>query len=371
MHDPFALGDALGPAKVIHVRQPEIGLRGTLVVDNVAAGPSIGGLRIGREVTTEECFRLARAMTFKNAAAGLRHGGGKSVLVGDPHMPRAQKERLVRAFACALRGESDYVFGPDMGTDEACMGWVHDEIGRAVGLPRELGGIPLDELGATGFGLRHAAEVAAAGLGLSLAGARVVIQGFGSVGIHAARQLAGLGARIVGVADSRGGVADPDGFDVEALVATKRAGRSVAEHPGAKPATSAELIELACEIWIPAARPDAIGVAEAERLRAKLVVPGANIAVTAEAERSLAARGVLCLPDFIVNAGGVICAAAEYRGATERQAFEEIAERIRANTQAVIEASRAGGILPREAAAEIALARVQRAMRARRWGIYS
>jgi len=152
MEDVFQFADELGPAKVIHVHEPRLGLRGILVVDNVATGPSIGGLRIAPDVSAAECFRLARAMTLKNAAAGLRHGGGKSVLFGDPRMPRLKKEQLIRAFACALKNETDYIFGPDMGSDEECMAWVKDEIGRSVGLPKELGGIPLDEIGATGWG---------------------------------------------------------------------------------------------------------------------------------------------------------------------------------------------------------------------------
>jgi glutamate dehydrogenase (NAD(P)+) len=352
------------------VREPSIGLRATLVVDNVAVGAAIGGLRIAPDVSTEECFRLARAMTLKNAAAGLPHGGGKSVLVGDPHMPREKKELLVRAFACALRGETDYVFGPDMGTDETCMAWVDDEIGRAVGLPSARGGIPLDELGATGFGLRHAAEVAAKHSGFSIDGARFVVQGFGSVGIHAARLLAAEGALLVGVADSRGALVDPAGLDVAALVALKREGKSVVELDRGAKATAAELIGVACEIWIPAARPDAIRASDAPQMRARLVVPGANIAVTHEAEQLLAARGVVCLPDFIANAGGVICAAAEYRGASEKEAFAEIAERIRANTGAVLEAAQAQGVTPRAAAEDLALARVRAAMATRRWSIY-
>jgi glutamate dehydrogenase (NAD(P)+) len=109
--DPvFRFADRLGPAKIVHVHEPGVGLRGTLVVDNVAAGPSIGGLRMAADVSTEECFRLARAMTLKNAAAGLPHGGGKSVLYGDPRMPTEEKERLVRAMACALGDVQDYIF---------------------------------------------------------------------------------------------------------------------------------------------------------------------------------------------------------------------------------------------------------------------
>ncbi len=370
MSDPFVFADDLGPAKIIQVHEPGLGLRGTLVVDNVAAGPSIGGLRMAPDPSTEECFRLARAMTLKNAAAGLPHGGGKSMLRGDPHGPREHKERLIRAFACALRGSQEYIFGPDMGTDETCMAWVHDEIGRAVGLPRELGGIPLDELGATGFGLKHAAEVAARHVNMSLDGARVVIQGFGSVGLHAARQLAAEGAVLVGAADSRGAVASPRGLDVEALAALKRAGRSVAEHGEGQRITAQELVALACEIWIPAAQPDAIRAEDADRVQARLIVPGANIGVTDEAERRLAARGVVCLPDFIANAGGVICAAMEWSGATQSAAFAAIAERIRANTQAVLEAARSRGVRPRQAAVDLAVERIRRAMQTRRWSIF-
>jgi glutamate dehydrogenase (NAD(P)+) len=131
MEDVFQYADELGPAKIIHVYEPSIRLKAILVVDNVAKGPSIGGLRMAPDVSTEECFRLARAMTMKNAAAGLSHGGGKSVLYGDPKMPKKDKERLIRGFACALRNVDEYIFGPDMGTDEECMAWVKDEIGRS------------------------------------------------------------------------------------------------------------------------------------------------------------------------------------------------------------------------------------------------
>jgi glutamate dehydrogenase/leucine dehydrogenase len=116
-------------------------------------------------------------MTLKNAAAGLPYGGGKSVVFGDPKMATVEKERLVRAFAWAIGDLVDYIPGPDMGPDEMAMGWITDETGRAVGLPRELGGIPLDEIGATGFGLGVAIEVAAGRLGLPLAAARVASRG--------------------------------------------------------------------------------------------------------------------------------------------------------------------------------------------------
>jgi glutamate dehydrogenase (NAD(P)+) len=368
--EDFRFADELGPKRVIHVYEPALGLRGTLVVDNVAAGPAIGGLRMARDVTTEECFRLARSMTLKNAAAGLPHGGGKSILYGDPEMPVAEKEQLIRAMACALGDCEDYIFGPDMGTNESCMAWVKSEIGRAVGLPRELGGIPLDELGATGFGLAHCAEVATEWCGLELPGARVVLQGFGAVGSHAARFLGERGAIIVGVADARGSIADPKGLSVEALLALRRERRSVAELDPDRAAPRDAVIDVECEIWIPAARPDVIRADNVDRLRTKLVIPGANIPMTPDAERTLHERGVVCVPDFVANAGGVICAAMEYHDATEALAFEAIEARIRDNTRQVLDQSRARGETPREAALELAGERVQRAMGYRRWSIF-
>jgi glutamate dehydrogenase (NAD(P)+) len=187
--ETFRFCDDLGPARILHIYEPALDLRAILVVDNVAAGPAIGGVRMAADVSLEECVRLARAMTLKNAAAGLAHGGGKAVIFADPRVDPADKEQLVRAFARALGPIADFIVGPDMGTNETAMAWVKDEIGRCVGLPREVGGIPLDEIGATGFGLAACAEVAAPSARMELKGARVAVQGFGSVGRHAARFL--------------------------------------------------------------------------------------------------------------------------------------------------------------------------------------
>jgi glutamate dehydrogenase (NAD(P)+) len=365
--------DEMGPLKIIHVHEPSVNLRGILVVDNVARGPSIGGVRMAPDVSELECFRLARAMTLKNAAADLPHGGGKSVLFGDPGMPREQKEAIVRAFACALAEVEQYIFGPDMGTNEECMGWVHDEIGRAVGLPSAIGGIPLDEIGATGWGLLHAARAGCEATGIPLSGARVAIQGFGAVGRHAARFMAAEGAVVVAAADSRGTVSCKDGLDVNRLLALKREGGSVVDYPAGPQVSTGEpddVINTACEILVPAARPDVITVDNVDRLQTRMVVSGANIAVEADAEPLLQSRGVLCIPDFIANAGGVICAALEYQGATQAQAFAAIEEKVGNNVRTVLANSRRDGTLPRDAAVELATARVRRAMDLRRWSLF-
>lgn len=355
------MGDELGPAKVVLMRDPGVGLDAIVVVDNVACGPAIGGIRMAADVGTIETMRLARAMTLKNAAAGLAHGGGKAAIVHDATCNIERKQVLIRAFARGMRDLLEYIPGPDMGTNERCMAWIQDEIGRAVGLPRVLGGIPLDEIGATGFGLAIAAEVAAPAIGLDLDGARVAIQGFGAVGRHAARFLAKRGARLVAASDSRGTVCNPDGLHVESLLAHKRTA-SLGDFPGGQSFDREAILTVDCDIWIPAARPDVLDETRARDLRAKLVLQGANIPATPAAEKVLHERGILNVVDFIANAGGVICASVEYHGGTEQQALATIEERIRWNVTELIARVRSERILPREAALALATARVREAM---------
>jgi glutamate dehydrogenase (NAD(P)+) len=370
MTDVFSYSDDLGPLKVIHVNIPKHNVKGILVIDNVAAGPSIGGLRLAPDVSLQECFRLARSMTLKNAAAGLQHGGGKSVMVGDPEMPGEQKEAMIRAFARALEGETDYIFGPDMGTDETCMAWIKDEIGRAVGLPRAIGGIPLDELGATAYGLACVADIAIDFCDFDLDGARLAVQGFGSVGMHAARFLSERGVKLVAAADIRGTIFNQQGLDVDALMAHKMAGQSVSSFSGGDTLDNDDIIGVDCDIWVPAARPDIINMENVDRFKAKLILQGANIPITVEAEHSLEESGVVNVPDFIANAGGVICAAMEYHGQTQTGAFNAIKEKISHNTREVLERTRHEKGSTREVATRLATERIHAAMETRRFGVF-
>ena len=371
MEDLFSFADELGPAKIVHACEPSVGLKAVLVIDNVAKGPAIGGVRMATDVTTEECIRLARAMTFKNAAAGLPHGGGKVVLLGDPKMPADRKEQLIRALAQLLRSEQEYIFAPDMGTNEECMAWVRDEISRVVALPREIGGIPLDEIGATGWGLSHVVDIALNYCDFELEDARIVVQGFGAVGRNVARFLTARGARLVAVADSRGATHNPEGLDVSALLELKAAGKSVADYADSTRLESDAVIDVECDIWIPAARPDVVNEGNVHRLKTRLVVEGANIPFTLGAEEYLHERGVLCIPDFIANAGGVICAAMEYHGATQAAAMQTIEEKLRRNTEQVMETAKSKLIMPRQAATEMAEQRVHKAMGFRRFSLFS
>lgn len=255
------------------------------------------------------------------------------------------------------------------------MAWIKDEINRNVtGLPAEAGGIPIDQIGATAWGLRHAIEVAlpycSCPVGFTLAKARVAIQGFGAVGMNAARFLAEQNAILVGAADSQGSIYDADGLDVNKLIRLKEAGKSVVDYPDGEKSDRDAIVGFDCDIWIPAARPDVITEKNMERLKAKLVVEGANIPLTAGAEKYLHKKGILCVPDFIANSGGVICAAMEYRGKIESEAMEVIEKKIRANTRQVLEESRIKKITPREAAMNLAVTRVEKAMSYKRWSIY-
>lgn len=371
MQDVFDFADELGPSKIIHVYEPSVNLKAVLVVDNVAKGPSIGGIRMAEDVSTEECVRLARAMTFKNAAAGLPHGGGKIVVYGDPKMPRTQKEPILRAMSASLRNEEDYIFAPDMGTDEECMAWIKDEVGRVVGLPREVGGIPLDEIGATGWGLSHVTDVALRYCDFELSGARVVIQGFGAVGKNTAMFLAKQGAVLIATADTGGAIVNSEGLDINELIALKAQGKSVTEYSKGKKLDGDALIDIECDIWIPAARPDVINEQNVARLNTRLVVEGANIPITHGAEKILYERGILYVPDFIANAGGVICAAMEYQGANQAAALASIEEKVRRNTEMVLERARKETVLPRQAAMELAIERVKKAMSFRRFSLFS
>lgn len=352
--------DDIGPAKVIRLYSAKEHLRAVVVIDNIALGPAIGGVRVSQTVTAEEVWRLARTMTLKNSIAGLSHGGAKAGIIADPANPAM--ERWFRIFARMIRELTEYIPGPDLGCAEAAMAWIHDENGRAVGLPEEIGGLPLDKLGATGFGLAECAEVAAPLAGIKLAGARLAIQGFGSVGKAAARFFAARGAIITAVADSHGAVHNPDGIDVDELIVVKQETGSVITYGKGSRITKEGLFGVECDILIPAATADVIHEGNAAAIKARLILEGANIPSTVRAEKLLHARGILVVPDYIANAGGVIMAAMEYAGKTEQEAFAAIGERIRKNTRLILEKSAGEMILPRAAADALARERLRKAM---------
>lgn len=357
--------DELGPAKVIFLR-PCAGVEAVVVVDNVALGPAIGGVRMRPDITAGEVARLARAMTMKNAVAGLPHGGAKSGIAALPDLAPVDHERVMRAFARAIEHLTEYIPGPDMGTSETSMGYVYDEIGRCVGLPSVLGGIPLDQLGATGFGVAVCADVLSEAKLLDLEGARVVIEGFGAVGSNAAAALAERGALIIAVSDVQGAIWEPGGLDVPALVRFEHGDGSVSGFGGGRAIPRDDILGLDCDIFIPAAQPDVVTADNAGKIAARVVIEAANIPLTREAETELYERGVLCVPDVVANSGGVICAAAEHRGAGRAEAFAEIEDKIRATTAELLDRTRDMMLTPRAAAVQMAESRLAQALAVRR-----
>jgi len=356
----FQYSDEIGPEKVLYVYDPKTKLQGILVVDNTVCGPAIGGIRMAPDVSTEEIFRLARAMTFKSAAADLRHGGGKGGIIADPKSEN--KYELIRSFSRAIGPIAEYIPGPDMGTDERCMAIVYDEIGRAIGLPRELGGIPLDEIGSTGYGVVISTEVACEYVLLDLSKATVAVEGFGAVGKAVVKFLTEKGAKVLAISDSKGAIYQPDGLNYEKLLKAKQTTGEVKNYEGGRIIENEDLFRLPVDILIPGARPDAISNKNVRDIKATLVVEAANIPATMEAERILHDRGILVVPDFIANAGGLITAAVEYRGGTENEAFKMIEDKIARNTKIVLDMARDQKMLPRVAAEKMAKERVLKAM---------
>lgn len=358
------LFDEIGPSEIIQLYFPASKFNAIVVVDNTALGPSIGGVRVSLDVTVDEVRRLARTMTMKNSIAGLAHGGGKAAIIADPRDPK--KEIYFRVFAQAIKGITNYIPGPDMGSNEECMAWVYDEIQRSCGLPEEIGGLPLDKLGATGFGLAECAVVASRYAKIDLKRARVAIHGFGSVGKAAARFLSEKGSKIVAVSDTKGTIYNPDGLNLMELMDIKEKTGSVINYKDGIIKGIEDVFKTECEILIPAATPDVITINNANDIKARLVLQGANIPATYEAEKILFDRGIVSVPDFIANAGGVIMAAMEYAKKSEKEAFIAISEKIKKNTELILKRSFDDGIVPRDAAEEIAKSRVLKAMKYKR-----
>ncbi|KQX74186.1 Glu/Leu/Phe/Val dehydrogenase [Aeromicrobium sp. Root472D3] len=369
--------DEWGPEKVVMVSDRRTGMKGVLVIDNTALGMGKGGTRMSPTLTVDEVARLARTMTWKWAVSGLFHGGAKAGIRSDPSAP--DKEAVLRAFARRLANEvpSEYVFGLDMGLTENDAAIISDELGRgsAVGLPAELGGLPYDQLGITGFGVAEATDAAAQSSGLTMQGARVAIQGFGAVGVAAGLRLVALGATVTAIATSKGTLVAPDGLDVERLVSLRNdEGHgdevvAVYDDPSAHHVPDASaVLDVPVDILVPAAREDVIHHDVARRTTAQLVVEGANMPTTPEARAILHERGVILVPDFIANAGGIVAAAFSMDArhsafATDPdRVFASVSATMRSNTRTVLDESARTGSAPHEAAWGLAQDRVRTAM---------
>jgi glutamate dehydrogenase (NAD(P)+) len=291
--------------------------RGYRVQHNLSRGPAKGGLRYHQDVTLNEVRALAMWMTWKCAVVGIPFGGGKGGVRVDPkRLSKRELEGLTRRFTTeisVLIGPEKDIPAPDVNTNAQTMAWIMDTYSMHVGytVPGVVTGKPVSLGGsegrheATGRGGVVTIVEAAKHLGLPIEGASVAIQGFGNAGATAAYLLEDLGARVVAVSDTMGGIHKPGGLDIKAVRNWKAEHGTVAGFPSAQPIGNDALLELEVDILAPAALESQITAANAERVRPKILAELANGPTTPDADPILAANGVLLIPDILCNAGGV------------------------------------------------------------------
>ncbi len=290
---------------------------GYRVQHNTSRGPGKGGVRFHQDVTLSEVMALSAWMSIKNAAVNVPFGGAKGGIRVDPRqLSRAELERVTRRYTSEIGliiGPSKDIPAPDVNTNEQVMAWMMDTYsmnvgetatGVVTGKPIDLGG-SLGRRDATGRGVFTVGQEAAARIGLELKGARIAVQGFGNVGSVAARLFAEAGARVVAVQDHAGTVYQEAGLDIPSLLEHVKRQGSVLDFPAAEAIPQDSFWDVECEILVPAALEQQITEANAGRIKARLVIEGANGPTTPAADDILHERGVLVLPDVIANAGGV------------------------------------------------------------------
>jgi len=355
---------------------------GYRVQHNQARGPFKGGLRFHPSVSLDEIRSLAQLMTWKCALVDVPFGGAKGGIRVDPdELSRSELETMTKRFTqkmAPVLGVHRDVPAPDVNTSPRVMAWIFEEYSKVhghtpaivTGKPIELGGSQ-GRIEATGYGVACVTALFCKQLGRPLEGARVVLQGFGNVGKHAAMHLAAQGARIVAVADVHGGRYDDRGLDVAALTEHVTEGGRVTEYEGGELIDNEELLALPCDVLVPAALEGAIDCDNVDRVRARIIVEAANMPITHNADESLRERGVVIVPDILANAGGVIVSYFEWAQNIQEFAWSRdvvltrLRECLQAAYEAVIQASEEGAEDLRTAAYDIAIRRVARAIELR------
>jgi glutamate dehydrogenase (NAD(P)+) len=355
-------------------------LTGYRVQHNVARGPGKGGIRFHPNVTLDEIKALATWMTWKTAMMNLPLGGAKGGIICDPkRMSKSELERMTRRYASEILpiiGPDQDIPAPDVYTDAQTMAWIMDTYSMTVGhaaqgvvtgKPQSIGGSAgRDE--ATARGLVAIVEEACKLKKISLRGASVAIQGFGSSGATTARIFAEKKAKIVAISDTRGGVTNPRGIDPIKAIRYKERAATVVGMPGASRISHDELITMKCDILIPAALETVITLHNAEAIKARIVAEAANGPTTPHADEILARRGITVLPDILANAGGVTVSYFEW--VQNQQGLMWDAEEVNARLQKamvrsfheMVETMRKHHVPPRAGAMILAVGRVAEAL---------
>ncbi len=356
--------------------------QGYRVQHNHARGPFKGGLRFHPDVNMGETQALAQLMTWKTALVNVPFGGAKGGIAVDPKKLNATElEELSKRFCqkmAPIIGVHDDIPAPDIGTNPQVMAWMLDEYSKThgfrtavvTGKPVELGGCA-GRLEATGHGVAHLADRAAADMSLTPQQSRVVVQGFGNVGSHAAIALASQGYKVVALSGSRGGVYAEAGIDISLALAHTRETGALTGLAGTLPVSNAELLELPCEILVPAALEATITCDNADAIQAKLIVEAANMPVTHLADDQLRQRGIVIVPDLLANVGGVLASYYEWVQNLQQFPWERelvlsrLEKRLSHTYENVRDLAKKNQVDMRTAAYELAIKRVDRAVRLR------
>jgi glutamate dehydrogenase (NAD(P)+) len=304
---------------------------GFRVQHSIARGPGKGGIRYAPDVTLDEVRALASWMTWKCAVVNIPFGGAKGGVICDPKkMSQGELERMTRRYTSEIIdfiGPEKDVPAPDVNTNEQTMAWVMDTYSMHVGhtVTSVVTGKPLNIGGsrgrreATGRGVQVVTDEAMSYLNMPVEGCRVVIQGFGNVGSNAARLMMERGYKIVGIAEQDGGLSNPNGIDIDALIEYKQRNGTTLGFQGAEAMPSDELLVSECEVLIPAATENVITSRNADKIQARIVVEGANGPTTAVADEILADKRIFVVPDILANAGGVT--ASYFEWVQDRQGY--------------------------------------------------
>ncbi len=356
-----------------------------VVRHNDALGPAKGGIRMTPEVSLDDITGLAMEMTWKTSLIGVPFGGGKAGICVEPaQLAPADKEVIIRSFTRGVRrhiGPEIYIPAPDMGTNETDMAHIRDCVSYSDGIsitkgcfvtgkPVILGGI-VGRKEATGKGVVYTILAMCEKLGTDIREMRIAIQGFGNVGSVAAEQIVGCGAKLVAVADIFGAVINPDGMDMQELLKHYRKTGTVKGFKKAIKLDRDKIFEVDCDILIPAAAGSQITIENAGKIKANVIAEAANAPTTPQADEILNKRRIFVIPDILCNAGGVFVSYLEYTQETQReqmtleQVESRLAERMKNRFNDVYDLAGQKQITMREAAMEIAVAKVVEAVYAR------
>ena len=330
---------------------------GYVCIDSTVNGRARGGLRLVPDLTRRELELAARVMTLKYGFLGLPQGGAKAGVIGDPEAPPDERAARLRRFAEAaapLLTSRTYIPDSDMGTTGADVQRMLDGLGVRVASREHRGSRSGLYTAATVF---ESARAAVAASGLALAGCRVAIEGFGRVGQPLAGMFSRAGARVVAISTRHGGLHNPRGVNVEAAAAHVRAIEGAAAAGAGDLIPAAELKFVPADVFCPCARLDSITVDDAGAIEAKVISCGANSPITPEAERRLWERGILCVPDFVANAGGVLGGTMEFAGWRTGDILEFCDQRFRPRVASLLLEAHQSGSPMRDVAEAFALRR--------------